>query len=502
MEADAEAQLKPIDRVLSAFIDMLPYGVCICHAPQGQAQEEAADLILQSANPPARRFLDDLAWEGRRLGEVLPTLLMSTNDGSTVAACLIGALQSGNPQRPLPHNLPPSGMARHLEPWYSGHCVPLDASHVAMVFEPESPLPGATLEQITAVFAATDDAMYTLSPDARILSWNEGAARLYGYLPEDIYWQSFEQLQAPDRKEETHQLLMRSRLGEKFNNFETQHLHRDGSRIDVSLSINPLQGEQGFQGLFVVARDIGIRRRQERQLRHYARELEHQNSDLEQFAFAISHDLRGPLHTVNGYIELLQRRFGEDVGERTQELFGKVLRGTQQMQSMIDDLLTFAQLQTGEVRVERVDLNRALNEVLQMLERQIAENDARVSNPPLPTISANAAQMKLLLQNLLGNAIKYRREEPPRIRITATRIPNAWLFAVGDNGIGIEADDEELAFRLFKRLDQGRSKPGSGLGLALCRTIVQRHGGRIWYESEPGVGTTFFFTIPDSVGSE
>jgi signal transduction histidine kinase len=224
--------------------------------------------------------------------------------------------------------------------------------------------------------------------------------------------------------------------------------------------------------------------------------LVHSNRELEQFAYVASHDLQEPLRAVNSYAQLIVRKYQGNLDAKADKYLGYIMEGATRMQQLIDDLLSFSRVGTRSKVLEPIDCDRVLSQVLDNLQVAIAESNAVVTHEPLPTVLGDEIQLIQLLQNLINNAIKFRREEPPRVHVSAVNRDNEWIFSVRDNGIGMEADYFERIFIIFQRLHSRSEYPGTGIGLAVCKKIVERHAGRIWVESTLGVGTTFYFTIP------
>lgn len=224
-------------------------------------------------------------------------------------------------------------------------------------------------------------------------------------------------------------------------------------------------------------------------------ELARSNTDLEQFAYVASHDLREPLRMIAIYTELLARRYRGTMDAEADGFIRTVLDGVERMETLIRDLLTYsATIHSEPLPRERFDAGEAVEAALKHLEPWIRESGARIETGPLPEVAGDRVQFVRVFQNLLSNALKYRSGAPVDIRVRAEQEDGAWMFSVEDNGIGIPADYHETIFSPFKRL-HGREYQGSGVGLAICRRVVERHGGRIWVESSPGQGATFRFTI-------
>jgi light-regulated signal transduction histidine kinase (bacteriophytochrome) len=242
---------------------------------------------------------------------------------------------------------------------------------------------------------------------------------------------------------------------------------------------------------------LRIKRAEER-LARYATQLKRSNQELEQFAYVISHDLQEPTRMIKGYLDLLERRYGDSWDEEASRYVSHALEGAQRMQKMIGALLDLSRIETRGQALELTDAGAVLERTLEALSWVTKEAEAQVTHDPLPEILADAAQLSQVFQNLVSNAIKFRRpDEPPRIHISAQRTEGAWRFSVADNGIGIAPEQKEHIFQIFCRLHPEQDYPGLGIGLALCRSIVERHGGRMWVESTPGQGSTFYFTVPE-----
>lgn len=231
-------------------------------------------------------------------------------------------------------------------------------------------------------------------------------------------------------------------------------------------------------------------------LKRTSADLERSNTELQQFAYVASHDLTEPLRMVTSYLELLSSRAREKLGAEEQEFIGYAVDGARRMQTLIQDLLAYARVDTRARPLEPTDCERVLESVLANLKVAISESHAVIERGPLPTVEGDSVQLAQVFQNLVGNAIKFHGAAPPRIEIGAQRNEGEWYFFVKDNGIGIDPKNFSRIFVLFQRLHSRQEYPGTGMGLAICKKIIERHGGRIWAESKPGEGTTFFFTIP------
>lgn len=240
----------------------------------------------------------------------------------------------------------------------------------------------------------------------------------------------------------------------------------------------------------LVTADITERKRMEDELRR-------SNAELEQFAYVASHDLQEPLRAVAGMVQLLGQRYKGKLDERADEYIGHAVEASQRMQSLINDLLDYSRVGRFGKPFEPIAVESSLKLALANLDAVIRESQAQVTYDPLPTVQADSGQLTRVLQNLIGNAIKFRGDSPPHVHVSADKVEGAWRIAVSDNGIGIDPQYFERIFMIFQRLHTRREYPGTGIGLSLCKKIIERHGGHIWVESQPEQGSTFYFTLPE-----
>jgi len=279
--------------------------------------------------------------------------------------------------------------------------------------------------------------------------------------------------------------------------FETQLFHKNNGTVPVEVTARILLDEDGgpvgFQGTI---RDITERKIAEAKLNQTLVDLKRSNTDLEQFAYVASHDLQEPLRMVSGYMQLMKRRYGGKLDSDADEFIGFAVDGANRMQTLINDLLTYSRVGTRGKPLTPTDCETLIEQTLSNLEVSIDDSGAVVTHDPLPTVMADGSQLAHVFQNLIGNAIKFKGEEPPRIHIAAEQKGDEWLFSVADNGIGISLEFFDRIFVIFQRLHGREEYTGTGIGLSVCKKIVDRHGGRMWVESEPGQGSTFYFTIP------
>ena len=333
--------------------------------------------------------------------------------------------------------------------------------------------------------------------------WSDELYRIFGLTP-DVFEPTYEnyiQHVHPEDRDSVDAVVRRAMT--QRSSYEVNHrvLQADETVRYVHSIGEVILDESGepaaLQG---TAQDVTEQRKAEQAMERYADDLEERNAELEQFAYVASHDLQEPLRMVSSFLQLLQRRYADELDETADEYIAYAVDGAKRMQVLIRDLLAYSRVGTRGKPFKPVDMNRTLEVVLTDLGPALEEEGADVQAEDLPTVSADETQMRQLLQNLVANAVKFRDDEPPVVRVSAERVRQgddpAWRFAVADNGIGIDAQYEDRVFQIFQRLHTRDEYEGTGIGLAMCKKIVERHGGRIWFESEPGEGTTFFFTVP------
>ncbi|HZB89062.1 MAG TPA: PAS domain S-box protein [Terracidiphilus sp.] len=350
---------------------------------------------------------------------------------------------------------------------------------------------------LASLVESSKDAIISRDLHGVVTSWNRGAELIFGYSAAEMIGKEVSRFIPEDGLHDEDAILAAIQRGDRAVHLETRRLHKDGSTVDISVSVSPIFGSEGkLIGASGIVRDITMRKRAEAGLLRKTEELQRSNRDLEQFAYVASHDLQEPLRAVSGCVQLLQKRYGDKLDERADELIGYAVDGTSRMQALIEALLTYSRVSRMENPLQPIDCAAALDLALKNLSAAIQETGSEVSRDPLPTVMGIPANLALLFQNLIGNAIKFRKKgEPAKVRVRAERRDGEWLISVADEGIGIEPQYFERIFTIFQRLHTRQEYPGTGIGLALCKRIVEHHGGCIEVESEPGKGSKFSFNL-------
>jgi signal transduction histidine kinase len=277
---------------------------------------------------------------------------------------------------------------------------------------------------------------------------------------------------------------------------ESAGIASDGQPIYTLLTVDLMEPTADGQRHGVAScLDITQRRLAEESLAQINRELERSNQDLERFAYVVSHDLQEPLRAIAGYSHLLSKHYAATLDERATHYLTQLAAGAERMRVLIDGLLEMSRLSTKKPVLRPVECEAVLAQVLASIEVLCQETGARVTHDPLPRVLGNAMRLAQLFLNLITNAIKFRGAEPPQVHLAARREAHAWVFSCADNGVGIEPQHREVIFEMFRRVHPQETYPGAGIGLAVVKRIVEQHQGRIWVESEPGEGSTFFFTL-------
>ena len=387
----------------------------------------------------------------------------------------------------------------------SKHSAIINLDYKAMpITQSEGPAPApahASAGKFRQLLEAAPDAIIVVDQRGKITLANGMTEKNFGYPTGELIGQSIEVL-VPERFRETH---VQHRNG-YFNQPGTRPMgsgieltarRKDGSEFPAEISISPLQTEDGML-VTAVVRDITERKQTQQALQKHAEELERSNAELEQFAYVASHDLQEPLRIVASYTQLIARRYKDKLDDDANEFIDFIVDGATRMQRLINDLLSYSRVGTRGQEFEATDLNKIFDSALKNLDLRIQDSEATVTHDSMPTLMADGRQLLQVFQNLIGNALKFQGDVPPKVHVgVALREDEGeYLFSIHDNGIGIDPQYAERIFLVFQRLHGKSEYPGTGIGLAICKKIVERHGGRIWVESEPGAGSTFYFTLP------
>ncbi len=263
------------------------------------------------------------------------------------------------------------------------------------------------------------------------------------------------------------------------------------------IQIGPIQRDGNMIGMILIATNITERRITEQAVAKYAEDLARSNHELEEFAYIASHDLQEPLRMISSYLMLLQKNYAPQLNEEANEFIEIASNGAKRLRQLIQSLLAYSRISRTEVPISPVNCLQVLNNTLRFLQLAIEDTNATIIVDDLPTVLGDSEQIGILFQNLISNALKFHSDQPPRIKIKATQEDDKmWQFSVSDNGIGMKSKNVTRIFTIFQRLHTVDEYPGTGVGLAICKKIVDRHNGRIWVNTKPGKGTTFFFTLP------
>jgi PAS domain S-box-containing protein len=329
---------------------------------------------------------------------------------------------------------------------------------------------------------------------------NSAIQRFLGYSPKDVVGRPLAELFIASSRGSLVRMLQGHTPGDPIASGEFRGLRKDGSVIPLQVILQSavVAGMKGEKMSGIYLRDFAEREKLVEALAQRAAQLARSNRELEQFTYIASHDLQEPLRMVGSYTQLLEQRYGAQLDDDAREFMRYAQEGATRMRELIDALLSYSRLDTRSEAPRRVSMDQVLTLALSNLRESIAQSKAEVVRGPLPEIEADPVQMGQVLQNLIGNALKFRGTATPHIWISAERRGAEWRFSVKDDGIGILPEYQERIFVLFQRLHSREEYPGTGIGLAICKKVVERHGGKLWVEStgRPGEGTTFLFTLP------
>jgi PAS domain S-box-containing protein len=379
---------------------------------------------------------------------------------------------------------------------------------ILTLFENQTEIANEHARQYQDLFEGDLAGVYLSKPDGELIHCNAAFLEMYGF---ESKGEARARLAAvADASHERKAFLEKLQREGKVLDYEYRQTRKDGTPfwvLERARLVTRPDGDTVIEGTAIditerkhfeekLQFEITERRRAEAALRERSSELERSNADLEQFAYVASHDLQEPLRMVASFTQLLAARYKGKLDGEADEFIGYAVEGATRMQALIEGLLSFARVGTRGKELRPTDSQAVLSRSLQSLDMALREADGRVTNAELPVVTADESQLEQLFQNLVGNAVKFRGQNRPLVHVSAQRNGKEWIFSVKDNGIGIDPQYQGRIFVIFQRLHPRSEYPGTGIGLSICKKIVERHGGRIWVESARGRGSTFYFTMP------
>ncbi|NNJ13229.1 PAS domain S-box protein [Chloroflexales bacterium ZM16-3] len=493
----AEADLQVALAKYRTLFDAFPLGITVSDAA-GQIVETnamAERLLGIGSEAQRQRQIDGAEWQIVRA------------DGSPMAADDYASVRALKEQR-IVHNVE-MGLVTSADTttWINVTAAPLPPELGGVVITYSDITERKQAEEALRRSEHAFRTLYESMPDAFVSVDLQGAIRHYnrsfrdliGYTDEEIPQLSYQDITPEQWHAAEDQIVQDQIMPRGYSEvYEKEYRSKSGAIIPVELRTMLTRDAQGQpMDMWAIIRDITERKRAEAELRHAVDELTRSNADLQQFAYVASHDLQEPLRGVVGMVQLLQQRYQGQIDARADQYIALAVDSATRMQVLINDLLTFSRVDRLAQPFVSTCVMAALDVAQANLQVAIQESAAVVTHDDLPTVWADLNQLTQLFQNLIANAIKFHGDVPPHIHVGAERRDAAWCISVCDNGIGIAPDYFERIFVIFQRLHSRQAYPGTGIGLALCKKIVERHGGQIWVESRLGQGATFFFTIPD-----
>ena len=353
-------------------------------------------------------------------------------------------------------------------------------------------------ESFRALAENSPDLITRIDTDFRYIFINFKVLELQGNYPDFYIGKTFEETGTPAKYAEMWRSKYQSILATgELQNFEYSYPTKNGFRYFETTAVPEYNSAGKVESILSISRDITERKKRERQLRETIAELQRSNKELQSFAYITSHDLQEPLRTIASYAQLIKRRYGGNLDGDADEFIEYMVDGAKRMKSMIQGLLDYSRVGTRGNKFNEFNAQDALDYALSNLKSAVTQNNAKITCNELPVIFADEDQIARVFQNLIGNALKFSRERiKPEINISAQRKDKRYVFSVSDNGIGMERQYSDHIFEVFKRLHSIEEYHGAGIGLAIVKRIIDRHGGHVWVESELGKGSTFYFTVP------
>jgi len=356
---------------------------------------------------------------------------------------------------------------------------------------------------LAAIVSSSDDAIASKTLEGIVTSWNQGAERIFGWTAEEILGKSITVIIPKERLAEEKEIIARVVRGERVDHFETVRQRKDGSRIDISLTVSPVRDREGrIIGASKVARDITERKRTQAELQRLSEHLEarvrERTAELEAFSYTIAHDLRAPLRAIHRFSDIVREDYAGAIDATGRDYLRRLAQGAARMDRLIEDLLEYSRISRVEIHVHPVQLSAVLRDVQIHLAADLEEKQTRLAvADPLPVVMGDRMLLLQALTNLISNALKFvAKGTVPDVRISAERRESNVRIRICDNGVGIAPEHHERVFQIFERLNSSELYPGTGVGLAIVKKAVQRMHGRLGVESETGIGSCFWFELP------
>lgn len=342
-----------------------------------------------------------------------------------------------------------------------------------------------------------DYGIFMLDPAGKVVSWNKGAQRLIGYNEDEIIGKDFSYFYTPeDQQRDIPNSFLEQAKNKKQIEFEAWHVGKNNKRFWATVTMTAIFNENSqLIGFTKLVRNSTRQKEADEKLKNLIICLERSNEELERFAYIASHDLQEPLRMVSSYVQLLAKKYQNKLDHEADELIHFVVDGVDRMQQLITDLLIYSRVTTQGKPLTLISSKEIVENAIRNLYLAIQEKSVEITYDLLPMIMGDAVQLLQVFQNLIGNAIKFNNSNMPKIHIGAKQDGNKYIFCIEDNGIGIAPENHEKIFLIFQRLHSKKEYAGTGVGLAICKKIVDRHGGRLWVESELGKGAKFCFTL-------
>ncbi len=356
----------------------------------------------------------------------------------------------------------------------------------------------AEISRLASIVQSTEDSVISMDLEGTITSWNSGAEQIYGYTELEAVGQNLKLICSDERTNEVNFILREVRKGKSIDHYQTERVRKDGAFIHISVTYSPIKNpEEKVVGISGIARDISNQMYAEREKERLIYELEQTNKELESFAYITSHDLKAPLRAIGSLTDWLYTDYKDELGEDGQKNLTLLKNRVLRMHELIDGILQYSRVGRMDGEKSMVDFNESVQSVLELI--QIPDKVEVKVTGKLPTIPGFKTHVTQIFENLISNGVKYSKPEGGTIEIKAEQLPQAWKFSVKDNGVGIEPRYQKKVFEIFQTLNPRDEVESTGIGLTIVKKIVESNGGHIWLESEPNVGSTFFFTVPTEI---